>query len=186
LLAIDHFDVTQLLLNERMVTFAIAIAATADVAFQLNVSDRKERNDCKPVMGRSVINERKVVAIAVIMISVFALMALTQEITDAWRRQLQGASPDTDRTLATARDFAYSALWMSYGAGLMLVGFWKKSRFIRWQALILIGASVCKVFFYDMSSLDRGYRILSFLALGLILLATSFLYQRSSRAQRSG
>jgi uncharacterized membrane protein len=37
------------------------------------------------------------------------------------------------------------------------------------------------VFLYDMSSLDRGYRILSFIALGLILLATSFLYQRSSK-----
>ncbi len=75
---------------------------------------------------------------------------------------------------------------MSYGAGLMLVGFWKESRFIRWQALILIGATVFKVFLYDTSSLDRGYRILSFITLGLILLATSFLYQRSSRAQRSG
>jgi uncharacterized membrane protein len=186
LLAVDHFDVTQLLLNERMMAFAIAIAATADVAYQLNGSDKEERIECKPARGQSVINERKAVAIAVIMISVFALVALTQEITDAWRRQLQGAGPGADRTLATARDFAYSALWMSYGAGLMLVGFWKESRFIRWQALILIGATVCKVFLYDMSSLDRGYRILSFLGLGLILLATSFLYQRWSRAKPSG
>ncbi len=126
------------------------------------------------------------VAILVIMINVFALVGLTQEITDAWRRQLQGGDPGTDRTLTIVRDFAYSALWMSYGAGLMLVGFWKESRFIRWQALILIGATVFKVFLYDTSSLDRGYRILSFITLGLILLATSFLYQRSSRAQRSG
>jgi len=166
--------------------FAVAITATADVAYQLNGSDKEERIERKPARGQSAINERKAVAIAVIMISVFALVALTQEITDAWRRQLQGASPGADRTLATARDFAYPALWMSYGAGLMLVGFWKESRFIRWQALILIGATVCKVFLYDMSSLDRGYRILSFLALGLILLATSFLYQRWSRAKPRG
>ena len=173
LLVLDHFDVTQLLLNERMMTFAIAIAATADVAYQLGVSPGTDRQNMD-------------VAILVIMINVFALVGLTQEITDAWRRQLQGGDPGTDRTLTIVRDFAYSALWMSYGAGLMLVGFWKESRFIRWQALILIGATVFKVFLYDTSSLDRGYRILSFITLGLILLATSFLYQRSSRAQRSG
>jgi uncharacterized membrane protein len=181
LLAVDHFDVTQLLLNERMMTFAVAIAATTDVACQLN-GDRHEQCKCKPARAHPVIKERNMVAIVVIMINVFALVALTQEITDAWRRQLLSAGPGADRTLAIARDFAYSALWMSYGAGLMLVGFWKESRFIRWQALILIGATVCKVFLYDTSSLDRGYRILSFITLGLILLATSFLYQRSSRA----
>src|SRR5437867_8487243 len=100
------------------------------------------------------------------MINVFALAALTEEITDAWRRQLQTAGPGADRTSAIIRDFAYSALWMTYGAGLMLIGFWKKSPFLRWQALILMGATICKVFLYDTSSLDRGYRILSFIALG--------------------
>jgi uncharacterized membrane protein len=59
-----------------------------------------------------------------------------------------------------------------------LAGFWKSSRFLRWQALILIFITICKVFLYDTSSLDRGYRILSLIALGLVLLVTSFLYQR--------
>ncbi len=171
LLGVDHFDVRELLLNERMLAFAVAIAATADVAHRLADAGRE--------------GDRIVVAILVVMINVFALAALTEEITDAWRRQLQTAGPGADRTSAIIRDFAYSALWMTYGAGLMLIGFWKKSPFLRWQALILMGATICKVFLYDTSSLDRGYRILSFIALGLILLATSFLYQRSSRAPRS-
>src|SRR2546426_8538392 len=171
LLGVDHFDVRELLLNERMLAFAVAIAATAAVAHRLADAGRE--------------GDRIVVAILVVMINVFALAALTEEITDAWRRQLQTAGPGADRTSAIIRDFAYSALWMTYGAGLMLIGFWKKSRFLRWQALILMGATIWKVFLYDTSSLDRGYRILSFIALGLILLATSFLYQRSSRAPRS-
>ena len=90
---------------------------------------------------------------------------------------MRDSSPTTYNTLAIARDFAYSALWMSYGAALMFVGFWKKSAFLRYQALILIALTAGKVFLYDTSSLDRGYRILSFIALGLVLLATSFLYQ---------
>jgi uncharacterized membrane protein len=35
-----------------------------------------------------------------------------------------------------------------------------------------------KVFIYDVSQLDRGYRILSFIVLGALLLAISFGYQR--------
>jgi len=38
--------------------------------------------------------------------------------------------------------------------------------------------TVAKVFFYDLSALERVYRILSFIALGVLLLAISFAYQR--------
>jgi uncharacterized membrane protein len=34
------------------------------------------------------------------------------------------------------------------------------------------------VFAYDVSQLDKGYRILSFIVLGALLLAISFVYQR--------
>jgi uncharacterized membrane protein len=61
---------------------------------------------------------------------------------------------------------------------LMIVGFWRRSAFIRWQALVLIAATTIKVFVYDVSQLDRGYRILSFIVLGVLLLAISFGYQR--------
>jgi uncharacterized membrane protein len=94
---------------------------------------------------------------------------------------MSAVSFSDSRSLGIIRDFAYSALWMSYGAGLVLVGFWKKSPFLRWQALVLIGCTILKVLLYDTASLDRGYRILSVTALGVVLLATSFLYQRNQR-----
>jgi uncharacterized membrane protein len=61
---------------------------------------------------------------------------------------------------------------------LMAIGFWRKSAFIRWQALILIAFTTIKVFVYDTSQLDRIYRILSFIGLGVLLLAISFVYQQ--------
>ena len=67
---------------------------------------------------------------------------------------------------------------MAYGALLMAIGFWRKSAFVRWQALLLIAATIVKVFTYDVSQLDRGYRILSFMILGVLLLAVSFVYQK--------
>src|SRR3954463_3753682 len=82
------------------------------------------------------------------------------------------------RSILIARDFTYSALWMAYGAMLMIVGFWRSSAFVRWQALVLIAVTTAKVFIYDTSQLDHVYRILSFIALGALLLAVSFAYQR--------
>jgi uncharacterized membrane protein len=67
---------------------------------------------------------------------------------------------------------------MAYGAMLMIVGFLRKSAFVRWQALLLIAATTVKVFVYDVSQLDREYRIVSFMVLGALLLAISFVYQR--------
>ncbi|HEY8133755.1 MAG TPA: DUF2339 domain-containing protein, partial [Thermoanaerobaculia bacterium] len=74
--------------------------------------------------------------------------------------------------------FTWSALWMLYGAALMIVGFRRRNAFLRWLALILIGLTVAKVFLYDLSALVRIYRVLSFLALGVLLLAISFVYQK--------
>jgi uncharacterized membrane protein len=61
---------------------------------------------------------------------------------------------------------------------LMAIGFARRSAFVRWQALVLIAVTIVKVFLYDVSQLDREYRIISFVVLGALLLAISFLYQR--------
>jgi uncharacterized membrane protein len=83
-----------------------------------------------------------------------------------------------------AQDFSRSAVWMAYGAMLMVIGFRRRDSYIRWLALALIGVTVFKVFLYDMSELQRIYRILSFIALGVLLLATSFAYQASASNAR--
>jgi uncharacterized membrane protein len=77
-----------------------------------------------------------------------------------------------------ARDFSYSAIWLVYGAALMTIGFRRRSAFVRWQSLILIAFTISKVFLYDVSQLGGSYRIVSFIALGAVLLGISFIYQR--------
>ena len=121
--------------------------------------------------------------------NLLALIALSREVADYYSREMtkhsvRGAQWDPDgldadwHHLKIARDFTYSALWMAYGAMLMVVGFWRRSAFVRWQALVLIAFTIGKVFLYDVSELDRGYRIVSFIVLGVLLLAISFMYQR--------
>jgi uncharacterized membrane protein len=74
--------------------------------------------------------------------------------------------------------FTYSAWFMIFGAILLDVGFWRRSAFLRWQALVLLAVTIAKVFLSDMSQLAQGYRILSFIGLGALLLTVSFVYQR--------
>ncbi len=82
------------------------------------------------------------------------------------------------RQFEIARDFSFSAIWIIYGAALMVVGFWKRSAFIRWQALVLVAVTIGKVFLYDSRELQQVYRILSFIALGIMLMAISYAYHR--------
>jgi uncharacterized membrane protein len=57
-------------------------------------------------------------------------------------------------------------------------GIWKKVRAIRIAAFVLFGMSILKIFIYDLSFLEMLYRIFSFIALGIVLLAVSYAYQR--------
>ena len=58
------------------------------------------------------------------------------------------------------------------------IGFSRRSPTLRYLALALFGGTVLKMFAVDLLELDGAYRITGFMALGLLLLAASFLYQR--------
>jgi uncharacterized membrane protein len=175
LLLIDNFSSTTLFFNARMATYTVAIAVLGIVAWY-----GRDRAD---ELGQSA------AAASVIALNFLALIALGHEVADyyAWQTievrppfgRWNPASWAAVRRVEIARDFTYSALGMAYGAMLMTVGLWRRSAFVRWQALVLIAATILKVFVYDVSELDRAYRILSFIVLGALLLAISFVYQRN-------
>jgi uncharacterized membrane protein len=112
-------------------------------------------------------------------INFFALLSLTQEFWDYFG----GGPRNSDNSLA--QHLSISVLWTAYAAVLLLLGAVRQLPILRWQALFLLSVVVLKVFFYDLSFLDRAYRILSFLILGAALLAVSFFYQRKLAKDRS-
>jgi len=71
-----------------------------------------------------------------------------------------------------------SALWGMVGLLAVLAGLRNDLRELRIGALALLLAAVGKVFLYDLATLGSVYRAASFLALGALLLAASFAYQR--------
>jgi uncharacterized membrane protein len=166
LLFFDQFQTETLLFNARFATYVVAIAILAGIAL---FGERHAPDD-----------EMIFIRVAVVSLNLLALIALTLEASDYFNRQFSPGVrviPDF-RQVILARDFSYSAIWLTYGVALMAIGFQKRSAFVRWQSLILIAFTIIKVFFHDVSELGGSYRILSFIGLGAILLGISFLYQR--------
>jgi uncharacterized membrane protein len=70
-----------------------------------------------------------------------------------------------------------SVMWAVYGTTLMIVGFWRRIRTLRYMALALLCLLLGKVFLWDTRTLHPTYRIAAFLTTGLALVAISYLYQ---------
>lgn len=70
-----------------------------------------------------------------------------------------------------------SVMWAVYAALLMVVGFWKKVKVLRYIGLGLFALLLCKVFILDTSTVKSVYRIAAFLATGVTLVGVSYLYQ---------
>ncbi len=77
-----------------------------------------------------------------------------------------------------ARDLTMSVAWGIYAMALLVIGLWRHVRALRMLSLGFLVLTVAKVFLYDLSNLEGGYRILSFLGLGVSLILVSLLYQR--------
>ena len=151
------------LFNGRFATYLIAIAVFAFATQTTAKTAAHAPRDWRPIAGASGI-----------AVSVLAMIAVCLEIHSYWAAQPSVHYVD----LYIYEQFTYSSWAMLFGAALLGVGFWKKSAFLRWQALALLTLSIAKVFLVDTRQLTQGYRILSFLGLGILLLTVSFAYQR--------
>jgi len=116
--------------------------------------------------------EQVEVGIFAVVINIYALIALSLEFWDFFGK----ASTTLDAALA--QHLSLSILWTAYATALLIGGVQTKSALLRWQSLVLFGLVFGKVFIYDLSFLERVYRILSFFVLGAVLLAVSFVYTR--------
>jgi uncharacterized membrane protein len=111
------------------------------------------------------------VAAALIAAQVITVMLITNEIGAYW------SAPDD----ALTRELAKSVAWALYATLLIVIGLRGGYAPIRYFAILLFGLTTVKVFFVDTAQLERVYRILSVIGLGIALLVTSYLYQRTRR-----
>ncbi len=77
-----------------------------------------------------------------------------------------------------AEQYTYSIAWLGFGVLLLGVGILFNSQRARLASAVVIALTILKAFVIDMSTLTGVYRALSFMCLGLVLVAIGWLYQR--------
>ena len=152
----------------RSADFVTALIGLAVFAGVIAVSVRLAREHAGETFWGSC------AALSTIAFNLIAVLTGVREVSAAFA-PLAGAA-NVDAALKQA--LATSAWLMLYGALLLAVGFWRRSSFLRWQALALLAITIVKAFGYDLRDLSGGYRFVSFIALGGLLMAVSFAYQK--------
>ncbi|MGY8662765.1 DUF2339 domain-containing protein [Bradyrhizobium sp. UFLA05-109] len=104
---------------------------------------------------------------------VFALVYVTLEI----RRFYHGPVLLYGATTG-AEQYTYSIGWLGFGVVLLGVGLLVNSERARLASAVVIALTILKAFVIDMSTLTGVWRALSFMGLGIVLVAIGWLYQR--------
>lgn len=81
---------------------------------------------------------------------------------------------------ALAEQMGFSIFWACFAVAALAIGFWKRAAALRYFSLSLLALTLAKVMVVDLGQVTHGYRILSFLGLGMLLLGTSVMYGRVS------
>jgi hypothetical protein len=84
-----------------------------------------------------------------------------------------------------AQSLAYTIAWALFAFALVAVGLIRGLSAVRWSGLGLLGITLIKLFFDDLSRLDQLYRIGAFASVAVIGIAMSLLYQKLIRRDES-
>jgi uncharacterized membrane protein len=173
-IAFDPITLFQPLMNVRSLAIVLVLAMMVAQTRQLNT--HRSSNEWLP----------DVLSALQIALVVLILVLLTGETRDFFEKQLTGLAALDDSQARTddilragnLEQLSLSGVWLIYSVALMVVGIWRKLRGLRVISIALFGITILKIFIYDLSFLETLYRIVSFIGLGLILLAVSYAYQR--------
>jgi hypothetical protein len=80
--------------------------------------------------------------------------------------------------LEMARDFYLTASWSVLALILFTAGLLLRERMYRWIGLGILACALGRVVVFDVWKLETVYRVLSFMALGIVLLVLGFIYSK--------
>jgi uncharacterized membrane protein len=169
-----------LIFNSRFLTFAGAIAAV----YILSYLYRRNRAGVE-------MSEAPLFTVLTLLASALSVLLISIECwayyQETLRRLLESSRAgllsrteylDMSGRVKSVRQMALSILWSGYSIAGVVAGIRFRFRPIRVLGIGLFFITIAKVFAADIWSLERLYRIISTITLGLILLGAAFLYQR--------
>lgn len=156
--------------NLRMLMFAVLIAAL----FLITCWLKQHSHDN--------LAAAKYIKIIQIVLSLLILYVLTIETKDLFSREMSVYYYDSKlELLRNLKQLTLSGIWLIYSILLMIWGILKKVKTVRHISLGILGIAIFKIFVIDLSFLGQLYRIISFIGLGVIMLSSSYFYQKYSK-----
>jgi uncharacterized membrane protein len=104
---------------------------------------------------------------------VLALTYVTFEIRRLYHGPVLTRGPTTG-----AEQYTYSIAWLAFGVALLGIGIFFNSQRARLASAAVIALTILKAFAIDVWTISGVYRALSFMCLGVVLMAIAWLYQR--------
>ena len=104
---------------------------------------------------------------------VLALSYISLEIRRLYHGPSMSSGPIYD-----VEQYTYSIAWLAFGVALLVIGIFFNSQRARLASAVVIALTIAKVFLVDLSTLEGVYRALSFMGLGLVLVAIGWFYQK--------
>lgn len=170
-LAVDATETQRVVIwNARMLSFVASAAALSVAAWFARRAASHEWRQAAAALG--------------VLTHALVVIAVLLEIGTYWSTQPIAATFGTADYRAALADrrmaerFNDSAWLLIASAVVLAWGFRRRSAPLRWEGLALLAITIVKVFLIDTSTLSHGYRSLSFLVLGALLLVVSFAYQK--------
>ena len=142
----------------NLLLLGYALPAVLALLLSYAVADRR-----KPAYGNTIAGGALVLALAYV----------TFEI-----RRIYHGPVFANARVYDAEQYTLSIAWLIFGVALLAAGLVFSSQRARLASAVVIGLTVLKAFLIDMSSLTGVWRALSFMCLGLVLVAIGYLYQR--------
>ena len=146
-----------------LVTAAVAIGAVAVATFRIGQIQTEGSGPRRWLLGAG---------------AGWLLYLMSVAIITAFQPASGGGTALLDLGIRQFGQVVLSAAWSLLGVATLIVGLRWNKPLIRNGALGALLLIAGKVFLYDLSTLTSLYRVMSFIALGLLLLAAAFAYQR--------
>jgi hypothetical protein len=146
--------------NPRFAAGAVSVAALAWIA-------RKWPGDSEPKEFANASGTGLWIATG---LAVFALLSLENFTVFVSRH--------ADSSGKWIGQMAVTITWGLFAVSLLVLGFRLARRWVRLTALGLFGLAAAKLVLFDMAGIKQIWRILAFVAVGMLMIAASFLYHR--------
>jgi len=75
-------------------------------------------------------------------------------------------------------------LWVSFSVGMIYRGLVRNSALLRITAMVILGVSMVKLFFFDLTRLSTITKVVVFMLVGALLLVGAYFYQRLAKSEQ--